>query len=186
MTKNDYALVFGDTGPGSLGAAIAHRLEREGLATHPAGGVDAADRDALGTLFAARGSAPRLIVHVPASAAAAQAALDMPIAEAQQHWRRICLAGSQIGQAAIPRMLHAGQGTLLFLAPAASANAAVAAATAGLRSFAQSMAREFGPKNLHVAFVALDERADADAVAGTVWQLHRQHRTTWTQELDLH
>lgn len=183
MTKNDYAIVFGDTG---LGAAIARRIEREGLAVHAPQGIDAADRDALDALFAARVGAPRLVVHVPASTAAAQAALDTPIAEAHEHWRRICLAGSQVGQAAIPRMLAAQQGTLLFLAPAASPNAAVAAATAGLRSFAQSMAREFGPKHLHVAYVALDERADAEAVALSVWQLHRQHRTTWTQELDLH
>lgn len=188
MTTQDCALIFGDTSPGSLGAAIAARLAQEGLPVHATEQVDATDVRQLKALFAAvegAGRHPVLVVHAPAATAAALGALDSSIAEAQQQWRRICYTGSQIGQAAIPQMLTAQQGTLLFLAPADSPNAAIAAASAGLRSFAQSMAREFGPKNLHVAYLALDETANPDAVALTCWQLHRQHRTTWTQELDL-
>jgi len=69
------------------------------------------------------------------------------------------------------------------------------------------MAREFGPQGLHVAHVIIDggidgERLhtfapgfvaakgaegllDLDAIAETYWQLHLQHRTAWTHELDL-
>ena len=72
---------------------------------------------------------------------------------------------------------------------------------------AQSMAREFGPQGLHVAHVIIDggidgerlrirrpeivrERGadgllDIDAVAETYWQIHRQPRSAWTQEIDL-
>jgi hypothetical protein len=71
----------------------------------------------------------------------------------------------------------------------------------------QSMAREFGPQGLHVAHVVIDGgingtrlknlRPDAvahrgpdgllniDAIAETYWQLHLQHPTAWTQEIDL-
>ncbi|MFQ5765617.1 MAG: oxidoreductase, partial [Rhodospirillales bacterium] len=73
----------------------------------------------------------------------------------------------------------------------------------GLRALAQSMARELGPKGIHVAHVIVDgqimserhaglaeERAedgllDPDAIARNYLDLHRQHRSAWTQELDL-
>ena len=82
-----------------------------------------------------------------------------------------------------------------------------AAAKAGLRMISQSMAREFGPLGLHVAHVVIDggingqrllsrrpqlaqERGEdgllgVDAIAETYWQIHRQHRSAWTQEVDL-
>ncbi|MCH8843626.1 MAG: hypothetical protein IID61_11720 [SAR324 cluster bacterium] len=74
----------------------------------------------------------------------------------------------------------------------------------GLRALGQSLAREFGAQGIHVAHIIIDgqidnprtkarnpaERADdtylsADAIAENYWQLHVQHRTTWTLELDL-
>lgn len=180
-TTQDCALVFGDS---PLAAAIAQRLAQDGLPVHDSQGTDPADRGQLDALFAQLAPQPRLVVLATANAAAGSA-MEMSIAEAGAHWRRIAYAGSQLGQTAIPAMLTQQQGTLLFLAPSDSTNAGVAAAAAGLRSLAQSMAREFGPKNLHVAFLAVDAAADPEAVAHTAWQLHRQHRTAWTQELDL-
>jgi hypothetical protein len=58
------------------------------------------------------------------------------------------------------------------------------------------MARELGPKNVHVAHVILDgmiaqENTPSDdlfqpvAIAETYYQLHRQSRSAWTHELDL-
>jgi NAD(P)-dependent dehydrogenase (short-subunit alcohol dehydrogenase family) len=82
-----------------------------------------------------------------------------------------------------------------------------AAAKAGLRMIAQSMAREYGAKGVHVAHVVIDgginghrlrsrrpqiveERGEdgllgVDAIAETYWQIHRQPRSAWTQEVDL-
>ena len=63
--------------------------------------------------------------------------------------------------------------------------------SAGLRSLAQSMAREGGPKGLHVAHVLLHGdmqghgRPQAQDVAAACWQLHQQDPSTWTHELDL-
>jgi NAD(P)-dependent dehydrogenase (short-subunit alcohol dehydrogenase family) len=64
----------------------------------------------------------------------------------------------------------------------------------GLRALAQSMARELGPKGIHVAHTIIDgqigENAEGTklspaAIAEAYWQLHRQARSAWTQELDL-
>ncbi|KAE8152203.1 hypothetical protein BDV25DRAFT_128208 [Aspergillus avenaceus] len=71
-----------------------------------------------------------------------------------------------------------------------------------LRALAQSLAREFGPKGVHVSHVIIDgvidiprtkawtfEHEDAklspDAIADSYWHLHTQPRTTWGFEWDL-
>jgi NAD(P)-dependent dehydrogenase (short-subunit alcohol dehydrogenase family) len=103
-------------------------------------------------------------------------------------------------------------GTLLFTGATASLRArppftAFAAAKAALRALAQGMAREFGPRGLHVAHVVVDgaiegeqllsrapqlrERLGPDgmlapeALADAYWMLHAQPRSAWTFELDL-
>jgi NAD(P)-dependent dehydrogenase (short-subunit alcohol dehydrogenase family) len=105
-----------------------------------------------------------------------------------------------------------GKGTILFTGATASMRgaaqfAAFAAAKGGLRQVAQSMARELGPKNIHVAHVVIDGMIDnprtrsrmvervkdlppdgmlaTDAVAELFWQLHAQPRSAWTFEADL-
>jgi hypothetical protein len=58
------------------------------------------------------------------------------------------------------------------------------------------MARELGPKGIHVAHVVLDGMIGQEdspsetllqpvAIAETYYQLHRQDRTAWTHEFDL-
>jgi len=105
-----------------------------------------------------------------------------------------------------------GLGSLVFTGATASLRggakfAAFASSKAALRSLAQSVARDFGPQGVHVAHVVIDggidgerlrsaapQRAadagvdgllDPDAIAETYWQLHTQHRSAWTLELDL-
>ena len=105
-----------------------------------------------------------------------------------------------------------GRGSLVFTGATASLRggakfAAFASAKAALRSLAQSLARDFGPQGIHVAHVVIDggidgERLrrgapqrvadagpdgllDPDAIAEAYWQLHAQHRSAWTLELDL-
>lgn len=127
-------------------------------------------------------------------------------------WRVGCFAGFLVGREAARRLAPLGRGTVIFTGATASLRggngfAGFAAAKAGLRMVAQSMAREFGPQGLHVAHVVIDggidgerlraafpERAaaageggllDPDAIAEAYWQLHRQPRSAWTHELDL-
>jgi NAD(P)-dependent dehydrogenase (short-subunit alcohol dehydrogenase family) len=109
-------------------------------------------------------------------------------------------------------MLPRGSGTILFTGATASLRArppftAFASAKAALRAVAHGMARELGPKGLHVAHVVVDGAIDGDqlnrrmpqlkerlgpdgmlapdAIAEAYWQLHTQPRSTWTLELDL-
>jgi len=127
-------------------------------------------------------------------------------------WEMACFSGFLNGQAAARRMVARGRGTILFTgATAALRGAANFAAFAGakhaLRALAQSMARELGPRNIHVAHVVVDgaidtafirdtfpERyalkdqdgiLDPDHIAENYWYLHTQPRDAWTFELDL-
>ncbi|HVW68278.1 MAG TPA: SDR family NAD(P)-dependent oxidoreductase [Steroidobacteraceae bacterium] len=140
------------------------------------------------------------------------APLDITPEQFELTWRGSTYAGFLFARSVLPPLLAAGTGTLLFTGATASLRGrgpfvAFAAAKAGLRSLAQSVAREYGPRGVHVAHIVIDggidgERlrsalpkraADArvdellnpDAVAETYWQLHLQHRSAWTHELDL-
>lgn len=127
-------------------------------------------------------------------------------------WRTSAYGGFLFARAVVPELLAAQGGTLLFSGATASVRGrgpfiAFAAAKASLRSLAQSIAREYGPRNIHVAHIVIDGGIDGerlrsaapdrvaaagedgllqpDAIAETYWQLHRQHRSAWTHELDL-
>lgn len=132
-------------------------------------------------------------------------------------WEMACHAGFLTGREAARRMLAHGQGSIFFTGATASLRggagyAAFASAKAGLRVMAQSMARELGPQNIHVAHLVIDAGVDTawvreriaaakgadvvaellpdtlmspDSIAEAYWQLHHQSRDAWTHELDL-
>jgi NAD(P)-dependent dehydrogenase (short-subunit alcohol dehydrogenase family) len=129
-----------------------------------------------------------------------------------RHWREHALGGFHLAQAAIPVLLSHGGGSLFFTGASGSlrgkANfAPLASAKAALRNLAQSVAREFGPQNIHVGHVVVDggiagerllSRAPQlaeqrgpdgllhpDAIAQAYWDLHHQKRSAWTLELDV-
>ena len=123
-------------------------------------------------------------------------------------WEMACFAGFLTSQAVARRMVGRGRGTILFTgATAGLRGAAFAGAKHGIRALAQSMARELGPLNVHVAHVVVDgaidtafirdsfpelyARKDQDGIldpehiADSYWFLHAQPRDAWTFELDL-
>ena len=129
-----------------------------------------------------------------------------------QHWREHALGGFQLAQAVLPLLAQNGGGSLFFTGASASLRgkarfASFASAKAALRNLAQSIAREFGPQNIHVGHVVVDggiagdrllsrnpqlrERRgedgllDPDAIAEAYWNLYHQQRSAWTLELDL-
>src|SRR5690606_30885223 len=80
-------------------------------------------------------------------------------------WEMACFSGFLTAQAAARRMVGRGRGTILFTGATAglrgAANfAAFAGAKHGIRALAQSMARELGPRNIHVAHVVVDGAID--------------------------
>jgi NAD(P)-dependent dehydrogenase (short-subunit alcohol dehydrogenase family) len=77
-------------------------------------------------------------------------------------WREHALGGFQLAQAALPVLVGHGRGSLFFTGASGSLRgkqnfAAFAGAKAALRATAQSIAREFGPQNIHVAHIVGEE-----------------------------
>jgi NAD(P)-dependent dehydrogenase (short-subunit alcohol dehydrogenase family) len=127
-------------------------------------------------------------------------------------WEMCALAGFLVGCESARVMLPRARGTLLFTGATASLRggagfAAFAGGKAALRALAQSMARELGPRGLHVAHVVIDGLIDTtfarkhfpqrlaeagpdgilnpEHIAETYWWLHQQPRDAWTFEMDL-
>ncbi len=127
-------------------------------------------------------------------------------------WEMACFAGFLSGREAARYMTERGRGTIIFTGATASLRgaagfAAFASAKHGLRALAQSMARELGPKNIHVAHVVIDAAVDTawirdmfpdfderkakdgivnpDDLATNYIPLYDQARTAWTFEMDV-
>ncbi|MFP6757018.1 MAG: SDR family NAD(P)-dependent oxidoreductase [Alphaproteobacteria bacterium] len=138
--------------------------------------------------------------------------LDIPADLFEKVWRLGCYAGFLVGRAAARRMLPRGEGSILFTGATASIRggaefAAFTASKSGLRGMAQSMAREFGPQGIHVAHVVVDGLIDSpvirerfaeqiaslpadgalspEAIGQAYVDLHHQHRSAWSFEIDL-
>lgn len=127
-------------------------------------------------------------------------------------WEMACFSGFLAGREVAKRMVTRGRGTILFTGATAGMRgaahfAAFAGAKHALRALAQSMARELGPKGIHVAHVVVDGAIDTafirenfperyvlkeqdgilnpEHIAENYWYLHTQPRDAWTHELDL-
>ena len=127
-------------------------------------------------------------------------------------WEMACFSGFLTSQAVAKRMVTRGRGSILFTGATAGLRgaagfAAFAGAKHGIRALAQSMARELGPLNIHVAHIVVDGAIDTafirdnwpetyalkdqdgildpEHIADSYWFLHSQPRDAWTFELDL-
>jgi NAD(P)-dependent dehydrogenase (short-subunit alcohol dehydrogenase family) len=127
-------------------------------------------------------------------------------------WEMACFAGFLSGREAARYMTKRERGTIIFTGATASLRgaagfAAFASAKHGLRALAQSMARELGPRNIHVAHVVIDAAVDTqwisenlpesaalklrdgivapDDLADNYVMLFDQPRNAWTFELDI-
>ena len=132
-------------------------------------------------------------------------------------WELSCYAGFLTSREAARYMVPREEGSIFFTGATASVRggigySAFAAAKHGLRGHAQAVARELGPKNIHVAHLIIDAGVDTawvreriraaqgdevadnlpdgrlmspDSIADTYWYLHTQPRDAWTFELDV-
>lgn len=130
----------------------------------------------------------------------------------QKVWEMACFAGFLMGREAAKVMLPHGRGSIFFTGATASLRgragfSAFAGAKHALRALAQSMARELGPKGIHVAQIIVDGAIDTEFIrenfperyklkehdgilnpehiADAYWTLHQQPRDAWTHEMDL-
>jgi len=221
----------------ATGGAIARRFAREGYAAcvtrrekeklgvlvteiEAAGGKarafgsDARKEEAMIALF---DEIERDIGDVEVAVFNIGANVNFPIVETTARvytkvWEMAAFAGFLMGREAARRMTPRGKGTIIFTGATASVRgsvgfAAFAGAKHALRALAQSMARELGPKGIHVAHTIIDGAIDTafirdnfpamyakkaedgilspEHIADMYWMLHRQPRDTWTHELDL-
>ena len=127
-------------------------------------------------------------------------------------WEMACLGGFLMGRETAKVMLPRGRGTIIFTGATASLRgsagfSAFAGAKHALRALAQSMARELGPKGIHVAHPVIDSAIDTafirdnfperyatkdqdgivqpSSIANAYWNLHQQSRDAWTHEMEL-
>ena len=220
MAENAVGIVVG-AGPG-LGNALVNRFADGGMAvaavtrtgvapdSQQRGAVvrgyacDATDADQVRSMFArvtAELGAPELVVFNVGTWDRA-GILEISDELFVRAWRTGCFGGFVVGRAAAAAMLPRSRGTILFTGATGSLRggagfAAFAVPKFGLRALAQSMARELGPKGIHVAHVIVDGMIapPGDAaqegflnpaeIAEAYYQLHQQKRSAWTHELDV-
>jgi NAD(P)-dependent dehydrogenase (short-subunit alcohol dehydrogenase family) len=231
------ALIVGVGHTDGVGAAVARRFAREGFdvtvlgrsegklataleslkAIHPACRAevgDVTDEKTIRDLVAEcdRPAAPLEVAVFNAGGNWPKAYLDMDAEFLTEMWKVNALAGFFFSKAVIERMLPRGRGTIIFTGASGSMRGkanfgAFAQSKAALRALAQSCAREFGPKGLHVAHVVIDGAVDGnrintilpdlkgrladdgllrpDDIAENYWHLHTQPRSAWTHEMDV-
>ena len=230
------AVVVGVGASRGLGAALARRFAKGGLQVIAAGRTDekvkiiadeitdaggsalpfaadvtnAPDMNALFDFAAETGDVKAVLYNAGNNAIIPFGDLTEEVFE--DFWRVCCLGGFLTAKAALPYLLKGGGGTLIFTGASASmrgrANFAhFASAKAALRNLAQALAREYGPRGIHVGHVVVDGVIDGERVrerfgeyleqlgedgslnpddmVEAFWNMHRQPRSAWTHEIDL-
>lgn len=192
---------------------LVAEIEAGGGRAH-AFGSDARDEEAVTRLIAGieRDIAPLEVVVFNIGGNVRFPILETTSRVYRKVWEMAAFAGFLVGREAARVMLPRHQGTIIFTGATASVRgragfSAFAGAKHALRALAQSMARELGPEGIHVVHSVIDgaidtpfirenfpERyalkdrdgvLDPNAIAQAYWDVHRQHRSAWTHELDL-
>ncbi|MCH9750646.1 MAG: SDR family NAD(P)-dependent oxidoreductase [Alphaproteobacteria bacterium] len=175
--------------------------------------VDVTSEADLDTLFEhakARGPVAAVLYNAGNNAIIPFEQLDAETVE--QFWRVGCFGAFLTAKRAIPILEQQGRGSLFFTGASGSMRgkpnfAHFAMMKAGLRMLAQSLARDYGRKGVHVAHFIIDGVIDGeqvrsrfgdyldglgddgglspDAIADAYWHVHSQHRSAWTHEMDL-
>lgn len=236
IDKKGTVLVSGVGSSSGLGAAIARRFAEGGYPVVIAGRSEEKLQSTLTELVAEGATAKMQLLDVGdvksvvkvIEETESEGSIEMavhnaggnnpaPFLEVTQdsfttHWREHTLGAFLLAQTVLPYFLERKRGTLIFTGASGSLRGKAkfspfSAAKGGVRNLAQSLSREFGPKNIHVGHVVVDGGIDGerlnrrapklkaergvdgmlniDAIAEAYWMLHHQHRSAWTLELDL-
>lgn len=174
---------------------------------------DATSVDSVRDLFASMHQAAGVpdVVLYNASAYTAGSIVNLDPALVLDSVMQTAYGAFLVAQQAAIGMKQLGGGALFFTGATASVKgfpnfAPFAMGKFALRGLAQSLARELGPENIHVAHFIIDggiaspgrdlgsEEAvsnandaelEPDAIAHTYMAVLRQHRSAWTHEIDL-
>ena len=234
---NEIALILGVGAEDGIGGALCKRAARDGNHVVAVGRTDEKLKKIVEAIKDTGGDASRLVVDLTkepeilslfekvdemkgtltfvgynAGNAFRCETDQMTAAFFEEAWRICCLGGFISGREAAKRLSANGSGTIVFTGATASLKArppflAFASAKFGLRAVASGLAREYGPKGVHIAHVIIDGgingnvirtkapdritaagengMLDPIAIADTYWQLHLQHPSAWSFEVDL-
>ena len=149
---------------------------------------------------------PDLVIYNP-SARVRGGIVEVDPEDTQKAINITCFGAFLVAQEAAKRMVKRGSGSIFFTGASASvkgyANSSVfAMGKFGLRGLAQALARELHPQNIHIGHFIIDGGIKADyrperndpgddsmlkpeAIAETYLQFHRQHRSSWSWEIEL-
>ena len=185
------AVIIGVGAEQGLGAQLAKRFASEGLHVfvasrtqsrldaltveiEQAGGIatavcaDATNEEQVIKLFEKAGSGLHLAIYNTGNNFPGQI-IDMESDYFEKSWKSCCFGGFLFGREAVRRMVPSGNGTLLFTGASASLRGranfgAFNSAKAGLRTLAQAMAKEYGPRGIHVGHVVIDGAIAGDKI----------------------
>lgn len=164
-------------------------------------GCDATREDDVIALFNAAEAdlGPAGVVVFNASGRVRKPIAEIEVSEMVESWQRSCLGGFIVGREAARRMQPRKDGSIFFTGATAGmkgfANSATfAVGKFGLRGLTEAMARELHPQGIHVAHFNIDggigendedSRLRPDAIAETYYQTHLQHRSAWSQHVEV-
>lgn len=173
---------------------------------------DVGDREALAAgLDAVRSrlGLPDVVVHNAVAATFARFH-EVPLETFERNFRINCTSLLQIAQRYAPAMVERGHGAIIVTGNTSAYRgvptyAGFAATKAAQRVLAQSLAKDLGPQQVHVAYVAIDAAIDApwlgdmvlkptvepgrvredyfaqpEAIADEVFHIAHQHPSTWS------
>ena len=192
---------------------LANSIKETGYQATPFG-VDARDEDAIAKLFkeVEENIAPIDVVVFNPGANVFFPIEDTTARVYKKVWEMAAFAGFLTGREATKYMKKRGHGSIFFTGATASVRggagfSAFSGAKFALRSLSQSMARELGPQGIHVAHFIIDGAIDTPfikenfpdtyalkekdgilqpkEIAEAYWNIHVQHPSAWTQEMDL-
>jgi NADP-dependent 3-hydroxy acid dehydrogenase YdfG len=231
-TQGENVAVVAGAGPGN-GAAIARRLAREGYAVallarsrdylSQLGGelreaghhalecvAELGEAEEVNQAFSRirdRLGAPEVLVQ-NAALMERGSFLDVAPERFEKAFRVAVMGMVHCCRAVLPDMVSQGRGSVIVIGATGALRgsagfAPFAVSKFGQRALAQALAREFGPRGVHVAHVIVDgvietpltrrwfpEQDPAfflqpEHIAETVWHLIGQPRSAWTHEIDL-
>ena len=176
--------------------------EETGASVHACDASRREDVDALFDAVLDAEGVPDLVVYNP-SARVRGAVADLDPEAVERAIAITAYGGFLVARRAASAMRERGSGSIQFTGASASVkgypeSGCFAMGKFALRGLAQSMARELAPKGVHVAHFVIDggiesqvrvpdhdEWLDPDAIAQTYLNVHRQHRSAWTWEVEL-
>lgn len=134
--------------------------------------------------------------------------LEITPEQYEANWRTNAFGAFLCVKQVAPSMIERGRGVMLFTGATAGVKAGPKSVSFGpakfaMRGLAQSLARDLGPRGIHVAWINVDGVIDIpavrqrypqmkvedllnpDAIAETYWHLAHQDRSAWSMEIEL-